>query len=118
MKDDVEFLHKAMHAYVNVQCNTVAEFNEDLNRIAVIRKMLTRYEANGEISVRLILNHAVILFNVFGPTALDMILYKTPDSQYPVLFPFLLFLHRLPLDVQSKYDIELDETIIKEIGRI
>ena len=91
MQSDAEFLKEAMHSYDNVQCNTLEEFNEDLNRIQVIRKMVARYKATGEMSTRLLLNHTVVLFNVFGGKALDLILYKFAQESYPILFAFLNF---------------------------
>lgn len=115
---EVEFLHKALHSYENVQCNTMDEFNEDLNKILQIRKALSRYTANGEISSRLVLNYIVLLFNVFGSNALDLILYKIPREQYSMLFPFLIFLDRMPLEVINKENIELDAKIIEELRKI
>ena len=115
---EVEFLHKSLHSYENIQCNTLEEFNEDLNKILLIRKSLTRYTITGDISSRLVLNYIVLLFNVFGNTALELILHKIPRDQYPMLFPFLIFLNRMSEEVLNRENVSLDEKIIDELRKI
>lgn len=117
MKTDAEFLHLALHSYSNRQCNTVEEFNSDLNRITIIRKMIRQYLISGEISHRLILNHLVILFNVFGANAMALIMYKIESEYFSILFPFLQALNRLPLP-EEMIDVDFDQTIVKELERL
>ncbi len=117
MKTEAEFLHTALHNYSNRQCSTVEEFNSDLNRITVIRKMLRQYKVTGEITHRLVLNHIVILFNVFGSTAMSLMMFKIEPELFPVLFPFLGQLNRLPMP-EEMYDIEFDQKIVKELESI
>jgi hypothetical protein len=111
-----EFLDKALHSYKNIQCVTVEEFVADLNRIVLIKKLIDKIELNG--GHRLILNHIVILFNVFGLTALPLILHKIQPTQFSVLFPFLLFLNRLPIEVAEEYGVDLDTETVKQLGKI
>lgn len=117
MKSDADFLHLALHSYSNRQCNTVEEFNSDLNRITIIRKMIRQYLISGEITYRLVLNHIVILFNVFGTSAMALILYKIEPEYHPILFPFLQTLNRLSLP-EEMIDVQFDQTIVKELERI
>jgi hypothetical protein len=112
MKSVSDFLHTALHAYENIQCNTVEEFNSDLNRIMIIRKMVMKYRTDGDLSYRLVLNHFVILFNVFGANALKLILFKIEPELYPCIFPFLKQINRLPVEMDT---IEFDEVIVKEL---
>ncbi len=118
MKSDAEFLRKAMNVYENIQCNTLEEFNEDLNRFSIIRKMIGRYKTTNEISTRLLLNHVVVLFNVFGQSTVEMFLYKISKDNYAVIFPFVKFLDRVTDDFLNQNNIELDQNIIEELRKL
>jgi hypothetical protein len=118
MKNDSEFLRRAMNVYDNVHCHSLKEFNEDLNRFTVIKKMLVRYKVTNEISTRLVLNHCVILFNVFGQDTLDMFLYKIPRELYPMLFPFLVFLNRVSEEFLIRQEVDLDLKILQELKKL
>ena len=116
IKDESSFMLAAMHSYDNVQCVSLEEFNEDLNRITTIRKAITRYK-NGEVlNVRLLLNQLIILFNVFGDKAFDLLRYKISEDCYPILDPLLDCLNRLPNNVQSKFDMRVVDKIGEEIN--
>jgi hypothetical protein len=91
------FLLYAAHHYDNLQCHDVSEFYEDLKRIKYIKKLFTRYVKNSELKERLILNHIIILNNVFGPIQTSkLLLFKTDESLWPLLKPFLILLNILP----------------------
>jgi len=72
------------------------EMYEDLNRIKYIKKLVTRYEQNNDLKERLILNHIIILNNVFGADATARILYFKLKSCFHVIKPFLVLLNILP----------------------
>jgi hypothetical protein len=76
--------------------------------------MIRQYLIDGEISHRLVLNHIVILYNVFGQSAYQLLLYKIEPEYYPVLFPFLNSLDRLPLP-ESMCNIEFDIKIVEQL---
>ena len=118
MKSDAEFLRKAMHVYENIQCNTLEEFNEDLNRFTIIRKMVSRYLSTGEISTRLLLNHVVVIFNVFGQTAVEMFLYKMPQEYYSAVFTFVKSLDRVTAEFLKQHNISVDQKILEEIKKL
>jgi hypothetical protein len=118
MKSDAEFLRKAMSVYENIQCNTLEEFNEDLNRFSTIRKMVGRYKATNEISTRLLLNHVVVIFNVFGQAAVDMFLYKISREHYSIVFPFIKMIDRVTDKFLLENKIELDQRIIEELRKL
>jgi hypothetical protein len=61
-----------------------------------LKKLLTRYEETGELKERLILNHLVVLNNVFGPTHLPRLLYLKMAKQFRYVKPFLEFLSIMP----------------------
>lgn len=112
--DEHTFIATAMANYSNVQCVALDEFKEDLYRINTIRKCLARYVEGEELNVRLVLNQLVIMFNVFGSTAFDLLKYKIDSVHYPILFAFLVQLNRLP-DSEA---IMLDQMVVQQLRQI
>lgn len=88
------FLFAAKH-YTN-PCIDAIEFNEDLDRIKNLRRLFNRYEKKGELKERLILNHLVVLYNVFEPEALTRMLTFKLYDYLEYLKPFLLLLNYWP----------------------
>lgn len=79
-KDNVNFF--AIKNYYNPHCYTEKEFNEDMNRFKYIKRLLKKYKQTGEIKTRLLLNHIIILNNVFGPEAASTLLLFKIESEY------------------------------------
>lgn len=110
------FIARALHCYDNPQCVALEEFEDDLARISRVKKMITIYQ-NGqqELNERLLLNHLVVLYNVFGLDATDFLVFKLDEAHYKVLFPFLILLDRLPDDILTKYPTEFDPVVIEKL---
>lgn len=113
------FLLYAMHHYDNTQCHSLAEFEEDLKKILYLKKLLSRYKNNGELRERLILNHIIVLYNIFGDAATRMLFYKIEKSNWDALITFLVYLERMPETIPEYgiilSEIKLDETIISTL---
>jgi hypothetical protein len=104
-------LYAAQH-YNNPECLDVEEFNQDVNRFKYIKRLLKRYELTGDLQERLILNHLIVLFNVFGIDAGNrMIWYKVNEEHWHYIKPFLVYLHYLPEN--EKIDIGMDPYIVE-----
>jgi len=89
-----------MKMYTNPQCQNMDEFREDMNRIKYIKRLLGKYEKNGYLRTRLILNHLIVLNNVFGSEACCRILfYKIEDKFHSYLKSFLSYLQYLPYEI-------------------
>ena len=74
--NDENFLLFAMKAYESPTC-ILSEFEEDLKRIKYVKRLIKRYKTTGELKERLILNHLIILSNVFGTkNSVRMLFYK------------------------------------------
>ena len=121
-KSDAEFLQYAMHNYDNPQCSSVTEFEEDLKKFLYIKKLFTRYRKNEELKERLILNHLIVLFNIFSDNAAKMLFYKIDKDDWNILATFLIFLNKMPeivpgTSVKSS-DLRLDEKVISELRKI
>jgi hypothetical protein len=120
---DENFLIYCARHYDNPQCHSTEEFLEDIKRIKYIKKLITRYVENGDLKERLILNHIIVLSNVFGAEHLSRILYLKMKSQFKYIKPFLVLLNIMPerlLNIKEERIIDttmipMDETIIKQL---
>jgi hypothetical protein len=98
---DDNFMIYAMKAYDKPNC-ILSEFEEDLNRIKYVKRLIKRYKTTGELKERLILNHIIILSNVFGvEPSVRMLFFKLDKADYDVLKTFLLFLNFMPRHVNG-----------------
>ena len=81
---------------------SIAEFNSDLKRITYIKRLLKKYRKTGILSERLILNHLILLYNVFEPTMSvnKMLFFKIHKDYYSGLKTFLVYLNRMPQEIQ------------------
>jgi hypothetical protein len=82
-----------------------SEFEDDLRRIKYIKRLLRKYKQTGEFRERLILNHVIILSNVFGVEAtVNMLFFKIDQDDYPQLKTILIYLNYLPLHLKTTYN--------------
>jgi hypothetical protein len=116
------FLVHAMHHYDNPQCHSLQEFEEDIKKFLYLKKLLSRYKNYDELRERLILNHIIVLYNIFGESATRMLFYKIDKSCWDVLVTFLVYLDRMPEELPEYgiilSDIVLDEKIISTLRKI
>jgi hypothetical protein len=111
-----------MHHYDNPQCHSVQEFEEDLKKFLYLKKLLSRYKNNDELRERLILNHIIVLYNIFGDAATRMLFYKIDESCWDSLVTFLVYLERMP-DTLPEFgivtsDVKLDDKIVNILRKI
>lgn len=103
------FIIYAMQNYKNPKCSSMEEFYEDLNRIKYIKRLLGRYHQKNILKERLILNHIIILGNLFGTIPTSRILFfKLNENLHPYLKTFLDFLNYLPEIQQEIPEVELN----------
>ena len=124
--NEKNYVHFAMKYYDNRQCTSVEEFNDDLNKIKYVKRLFNRFLETGELRTNLILNHLIVIYNVFeNEAATRMLFFRVEKKFYSILKPFLIFLNRLPEkvrgidgeDIQTNH-IPLNETTIKELRKI
>ena len=114
-KDNL-IVYAAKH-YYNPKCIDSEEFFEDLKRFKYIKRLLNRYRDSGVLSERLILNHLIVIFNVFGYEAgLDILELKIELEYWHVLKPFLIFLKAIKNDMYT--NIEMDKLVIERLRNI
>ena len=99
--------------YNNPECTDVSEFEEDIARFKYLKRLLRRYEEDEDLQERLIFNHLIVLYNVFGIQAANkMVWFKIDSSQWHYIKPFLVFLNYLP--EKEKVEVPLDHYIVEK----
>ena len=120
--NDNNFIQTAMRHYDNPQCTSVAEFEEDIKRFAYLKKLFNRYTENNDLRERLILNHLIILHNVFGVVTTELLFFKIDKQYWNILVTFLIFLNKMPEEVPEfsirATNFNLDPQIINKLRSI
>jgi hypothetical protein len=99
------FIIYAMREYHNPHCRGMVDFEEDLARFTYIKRLLNKYQKTGELAERLLLNHIILLHNVFGKATVDLLFFKIDRQYWPQLKTFLVFLNYLPDDYVIEKDV-------------
>ena len=108
--NESNYLLFAIKFYDNPQSVTREDFESDLKRIRYVKRLLKRYKNNGELKVHLILNHLIILFNVFNEATVPLLFYNLDEELWPAIKSFLIFLNRVSEYPKTKVnEIEADE---------
>jgi hypothetical protein len=113
------FLLFAIKNYENPQAVTKEDFEKDLNHFKYIKRLLKRYKKSGELKTHLILNHFIILYNIFGEATTPMLFFKIEKELWCSLKSFIIFLNRLPEYPKSGiHDIQVDLYCLEELYKI
>ena len=119
---DNNFLLYAAKYYDN-PCHNTEEFLDDLKRFKYLKRLFVKYKETGELKERLILNHIIVLYNIFGDHATPMLFLKLKGFE-ECLKPFLVLLSRLPQRVLCSEtiihtsEINMDMKIVNELRKI
>ena len=116
----------AMKHYNNPQCLDIEEFYSDLNRVKYLKRLFRRYLTTGELKDRLILNHIIILYNVFGIVPATRILFfRMEEEFYPILKTCIVFLNVSPEDENADkvnevdlLTVPLDDKVVKILRKL
>ena len=110
------FLYAAKH-YKNPKFADIDEFYEDLKRGKYIKRLLNRYLEADDLAERLLLNHFIVVFNMFGiEAALNILELKLEDKHWPIVKPFLIFLNYIKNDQYT--GIAMDPHVVNELRKI
>ena len=114
---DENYLIVAAKHYQNPQCTSTEEFYDDLNRIKYIKRLINRYFDTQEISERLIINHIIVFYNVFGiEIATKLLAVKLEHKYWPVIKCFLVKLNYLTSSDLA--GIDMDKKVIEALRKI
>ena len=107
----------AIRNYSNPHCEGEKEFEDDLKRFRYINRLLRKYYDTGILKERLLLNHIIVLHNVFGADACaTLLLYKIQEEYWTALKSFLLFLNILKQNELSHIEVDQNvDKILKEL---
>ena len=93
------------------------EFDDDMNRFKYLKRLFRKYDTSKEFKSRLIINHIIILANVFGIEAATTLLFFKIDKQHwSILKTVLIFLNYMPEN--EMVDLDIDQSIMEELKRI
>ena len=100
----------ALKHYDDPQCESLEDFQEDLRRFRYLKRLLHRYHNNGEMRERLMLNHLICLFNVFGyDPCMRMLEFKIKDDNYwSSIKTMLLYLEYIEEGWKTEIPIDLN----------
>ena len=107
----------AMKHYDNPQADGEEEFQEDIKRYKYLKRLLKKYHETGALKERLILNHIIVLTNVFGVEASGtLLLFKIEQKYWPVIKTFMVYLNMIREDELS--NIGIDNRVWKTLQNI
>lgn len=110
MKKDLNeatFTTMAIYAYNNYRCEGIADIQDDLNRFTYLNKLFSKYNPESSSNERVIMNHLIIIYNVFGASATKFLFFKIKKNYHHLLIPFLLYINKL------SEKIEIDNKLVK-----
>ena len=105
--------------YDNPTLQKEQEFYDDIKRFKYLKRLFRKYKATKNIKIRLVLNHVIVLGNVFGvEAACTLLLYKVEKMYWPYLKSVLVYLDYLyPHELNDiKTDKNIDELLKKELN--
>ena len=113
------FLLFAIKNYENPQAVTKEDFDKDLNHFKYIKRLLKRYKNTGQLKCHLLLNHFIILYNIFGEATTPMLFHKIESELWPSMKTFIMFLGKLPDYPKSGiHDVQPDLYCLQELYKI
>ena len=109
----------AIKNYENPQAVTKEDFEKDLQHFKYIKRLLKRYKNTGELKTHLLLNHFIILYNIFGEATTPMLFFKIEEELWSVMKTFVVFLDKLPEYPKCYiHDVVIDEYCLSQLASI
>ena len=113
------FLLFAVKNYENPQAVTKEDFDKDLNHFKYIKRLLRKYKNGDELKIHLLLNHFIILYNIFGEATTPMLFFKIEKELWSPIKSFIIFLGKLPEYPKSDiHSIQVDLDCLSELYKI
>ena len=98
----------AIKHYENPHCVTREDFDEDLKRFKYLKRLLKRYVRGGQLRIHLIINHLIILYNVFGEAATPLLFFKMEREYWSLIKTLLLYLNKYPIGMMPSLEVDPD----------
>jgi hypothetical protein len=117
--NEENFLLFAIKNYENPQAVTKEDFDKDLNHFKYIKRLLKRYQKTGELRAHLLINHFIVLYNIFGDATTPMLFYKIEKDLWSSMKTFIMFLNKLPEFPKCYiHEIEIDLDCLSQLQKI
>lgn len=117
--NDNNFLLFAIKHYENPQAVTKEDFRKDLNHFKYIKRLIKKYRKTGELKTHLLINHFIILYNIFGEAATPMLFFKIDREMWMQIKTVIVFLNRLPEYPKTHiHDIPVDLNCLQQLQSI
>ena len=112
--NESNYIMFAIKNYENPQAVTQEDFYEDMKRFKWVKRLLNKYKNTGDLNVHLVMNHFIILYNVFGDATTPLLFYKLDKDLWSILKTFVMYLERLPeFPITALRDIPVDEKCLQ-----
>ena len=103
--------------YDNTSCVDEQEFLDDMKRFKYLKRLFRKYDTSKDLKMRLIINHIIVLANVFGvDAATSLLFFKIERNHWPILKAFLVFLHYMPEN--DLVDVSINHEVMGKLGQI
>jgi hypothetical protein len=113
------FLLFAIKNYENPQAVAKEDFQKDLNHFKYIKRLLKKYKKTGDLKTHLLINHFIVLYNIFGEATTPMLFFKLESEMWSQVKTFILFLNRLPQFPKTNiHDIPIDLNCLQQLQKI
>jgi hypothetical protein len=115
--NEENYLMFAIKHYYNPQSLTQDDFYEDLKRFNWINRLLKKYKSSGSLNIHLLINHFIILYNVFGDATTPLLFYKIDSQFWSIIKTFIIYLGRLPEYPKTEvHNIPIDIDFLKQLN--
>ena len=113
------FMMFAIKHYENPHGDGEKEFHDDLKRFKYIKRLLKKYHKGTEVKLSLLLNHIIIIYNVFGEAAPHLLFYKMERDYWSDIKAIMLFLNKYPeMETASLKEIAVNDCILEELKNL
>lgn len=117
--NDDNFILFAIKHYENPHAVTEEDFYDDLKRFKWIKRLLKKYKSNGEMNIHLLINHFLILYNIFGEAATPLLFFKIDSDYWSFIKTIIVYLGRFPEYPRTElHDIPIDLNCMSYLNQL
>ena len=116
--NDDNYLIFAIKHYDNPQAVTYEDFLNDMKKFKYVKRLLKRYKKTGDLKSHLLINHFIVLYNVFQDATTPLLFYKIEKELWEPMKTFIMFLGKLPEHPKSFiHDVQVDLECLKQLNQ-
>ena len=116
--NDDNYLIFAIKHYDNPQAVTYEDFLNDMKKFKYVKRLLKRYKKTGDLKSHLLINHFIVLYNVFQDATTPLLFYMIEKELWEPMKTFIMFLGKLPEHPRSFIsDIQVDIECLKQLNQ-